>query len=439
MMSLASRWKRLSHFWRHAAINLLLGCLIEILIHVFHDAPVVQRAENAGLDAAIAFFGARGGSGDPKPGLAFTVFDIDEPTWRGWQSPNLTPRDKLLRMLRSATSSKAAAVVVDLDLTAREAANGLTPGSGDSALAGFLAGYRGPVPLVLARLLEYPISDGSAEPLPRPAGAWFEPLPDSAARWIHWGTVQFVQEVDGMVRRWRLWEPVCIEDKPSVLPSIQLMTGAVLDPRDAPTERAPASCHEGHDAGSESHLPERIIYSLPWPPESGPTRMVLLADGSAVPALVRIPAGQVTEGADTIDPRLLDGRIVVIGGSYAASRDWYSTPLGRMPGMNIVVNAIQSLRAHGEAREPSPVLKWVVMLTLLLLASLAYARYDPFVATLLIIPLIYVAVLPISFFLFQSGVWLDFTAPVLGAQLHELVANAEDSWARRGKRFPEHP
>jgi hypothetical protein len=79
------------------------------------------------------------------------------------------------------------------------------------------------------------------------------------------------------------------------------------------------------------------------------------------------------------------------------------------------------------------------MIVLIILTSMAYARYHPLVATALILPLIYFTVLPISFYLFQSGAWLDFTAPVLGVQLHELLASAESAWAQRGRRFHREP
>ena len=236
---------------------------------------------------------------------------------------------------------------------------------------------------------------------------------------------------------------------------MQLITGAAVDPTTSPpalqqslARVAPPSCQEeeleealiatvwGHELHSgHEQLPERIIYSLPWPPVSGPTCMVRLGDGTSVPMLLRISAASVEGG---VDPRLLDGRIVMIGGSYAASRDWYTTPLGRMPGMNVVVNAIASLEKNGQYGRSEGVLKWVVMVALLLITSIAYARYHPLVATLLILPLIYLLVLPISFFVFKSGAWLDFTAPVLGVQLHELIASAEDAWKQRGKRSLDH-
>jgi hypothetical protein len=104
----------------------------------------------------------------------------------------------------------------------------------------------------------------------------------------------------------------------------------------------------------------------------------------------------------------------------------------------VIINAIASLEKNGQYGRAEGPLKWVVMVALLLITSLAYARYHPLVATLLILPLIYLLVLPISFFVFKSGAWLDFTAPVLGVQLHELIASAEDAWKQRGKRFPDH-
>ena len=44
-------------------------------------------------------------------------------------------------------------------------------------------------------------------------------------------------------------------------------------------------------------------------------------------------------GVVHLPPHILDGRIVVIGTSQAAGHDWHSTPLGAMPGSEIILNA----------------------------------------------------------------------------------------------------
>ncbi len=449
-------WDRRGHFAQHVLINLVLGIVIELGIHGLSDLPIIQRAEDAGIDRTIAFFGARGGDRTREPWLAFTVIDVDEAAWRIWGRPQVTPRAKLLRLLEYATTARAAAVVLDIDITRPEGGNGLAPSPDDSALARFLAAYEGATPLVLVQ----PIEDSLMASVPRhayphPAVPWFEPGLGTGPS-IHWGTVQYPQEPDGMIRRWRLWETVCggTATAERVLPSVQLMVAALLEggaERLSPVldrvgaaecgrgaEPAPAGEETvlwGHavEPGSEA-VPQRIVYSLRWPPEAGPTRQARLMDGRVVPMLVRLRATDVTEAIGSLDTGALAGRVVVIGGSYAGSRDWYATPLGDMPGMMIVTNAIASLRSHGQLHRSHGPMAWLVTGLLLVLASLAYARFHPLVASLVLMPVIYLIVAPISFYVFQAGAWLNFTAPLLGAQVHELIALAEDAWAARGLR-----
>lgn len=449
-----------SHFARHVLVNMALAVVIDLGLHALHDRPIVQDAENAGIDATIRFFGLKGADHTAEPWVAFAVLDIDDDTWQAWESPNVVPRDKLLRIMEFAVDASPEAVVVDLDLTVREGANGRQASGGDSALAAFLQHHKGPTPILLAKRLDESIrKDNESKPtLPQPRRAWFEPIPDSAAAWVRWGTVSYFQDRDGLVRRWRLWEPVCAANTPGAIPSIQLLAAASLDTqvrmtglRDFLTEVTPPSClAESHDPGEPtlelwghtiaSHadpLSQRIVYSLTWPPAAESTPMVQLRDARLAPMLLRIPAHRITESSQPLSSEALAGRIVVIGSSHAESRDWYATPLGQLPGFMIIVNSMASLRSHGQLGESHGPLRWTVTLLLMLVGSVAYARYHPLMATFLLTPLIYVAVAPISFYLFGTAVWLDFTAPVLGMQLHELIAGAESAWKQRGRRDPD--
>jgi len=51
---------------------------------------------------------------------------------------------------------------------------------------------------------------------------------------------------------------------------------------------------------------------------------------------------------------------MVIGASFAESRDRHLTPLGEMPGTLVLINAIQSLYQHGELTAPP---LWVKLLS----------------------------------------------------------------------------
>jgi len=54
--------------------------------------------------------------------------------------------------------------------------------------------------------------------------------------------------------------------------------------------------------------------------------------------------------------------------------------------------------------------------------SLAFACFTSFYGMLFSGLLIILVMMPISFGLFQAGVWLDFAIPLLAVQLHRMAA-----------------
>jgi hypothetical protein len=57
----------------------------------------------------------------PDDTIPVTIVDIDEATHRSWQSPAITPRGELARLLSVVTAAAPSAVVVDIDLSGKEA------------------------------------------------------------------------------------------------------------------------------------------------------------------------------------------------------------------------------------------------------------------------------------------------------------------------------
>ncbi|RKZ87006.1 MAG: hypothetical protein DRR19_14145 [Candidatus Parabeggiatoa sp. nov. 1] len=90
-----------------------------------------------------------------------------------------------------------------------------------------------------------------------------------------------------MVRRWQLWQPICIDQQPTVIPSIELLAMALIQKCSAAqtlaalTSFKPENCDGKHEP-SQLSLPEtvkicqldidtnirgvhqRIMYSIPW-------------------------------------------------------------------------------------------------------------------------------------------------------------------------------
>lgn len=151
-------------------------------------------------------------------GLPFTIVDIDEQTYRSWEEPLVIPRDRLAGLIRFAVERSPAVVVVHVDLSRRS-------GPGDAVLERYLAGLgpglhavglaSGPAigsarsPILLARTFR--------EALPPKQG--YERRPSfldgitAGIPSIHWAAPLFEISEDLVVRRWRLIETVCADNR----------------------------------------------------------------------------------------------------------------------------------------------------------------------------------------------------------------------------------
>jgi CHASE2 domain-containing sensor protein len=118
--------------------------------------------------------------------------------------------------------------------------------------------------------------------------------------------------------------------------------------------------------------------------------------------------------------------IVVIGSSYAESGDIHATPLGEMPGPLILINAIKSFNQWGQITTPPPWIKWLIEALLIVFIAWVYAWANSFWGTLLVGITILAVFVPVSFWFFKAGMWVDFALPVFGMQLHQLIAEHEE-------------
>jgi CHASE2 domain-containing sensor protein len=170
-------------------------------------------------------------------------------------------------------------------------------------------------------------------------------------------------------------------------------------------------------------IAQRILYELPWqlhPGEAYPT------DGASAPPLSILSARPITDGNKPVASDAITGRVVVIGGSFWESRDLYLTPLGQMPGFLVLVNAIHSLHQLEEIKPPSLYLKLLITVVLIVLSSLIFAGLRSFRAMLVTSLVIVIALLPVSYYWFKAGVWLDFVIPFGAVALHWMAARFEE-------------
>ena len=286
-----------------------------------------------------------------------------------------------------------------------------------------------------------------------------------------------LDERDLRLRRWRLWESVQGHGRP--IPSVQLLAVVLLRNTGEPQaisrdlENKLARLAPGQPQADiliadriqldnrPDDIVQRLIYSIPWtlnPGEAYPQierdsgeivtlfrkRSVLSITGASAARPKKSFAEDCTaaprERAETLpDAGWLEGRVVMIGASFRDGRDIYATPLGWMPGAMVLVNAIHSLDAVGPIKRTSKLILFLIELALIVVMSFVFARFDSFWATLIGSTAIIVVMLPISFWLFKEGVWLDFAIPLIGVQLHQMHASFEENRARAHRGHDDPP
>ena len=422
-------WRALSRSQSLFLSNVGIAVLIAVVIAFFHQHHWLVRLENSAMDTMMEFNQglprmSDAGSADP---MQFTFLDIDDASYRGWGEPYHVPRDKILKLIKFAAEANARLIVLDIDLS-REGVDA----DDDRRLAAYLTQYGKGVahpPLILVRTFY------SGEPGDR---QWVDIRPSFLDEFefptsVHWAQPLFKATLwDGVIRHWHLIKFGCLNGRLVLVPATQLIAAALLSAGDVSSVNRYAdlnvvrmeNCNNADSAASaitfrdaggrseifspEAELGQRLIYTIPWK--------------SPAPDLITVPAQLITESPHDLSGDLIRNRVVIIGASFADSRDIHRTPIGEMPGALIIANAIKSLTHYGQVRPPPALSHWVEKLFLILVAAWAFSRLTSLIAVFVAGAIIIGALVPISFYFFKYGLWVDFAIPLLAMVIHRAVA-----------------
>lgn len=321
---------------RMRAITLVLavGLLYAALGTLRFAATLAQPLVESPFDLDLALRTVSLGWFDSKRTVPVTIVDIDAATHQAWGSPAITPRDVLARMLQVASAAQPAAIVVDIDLSFGDDGNGNAAADGGAAqraLREFLASYSGVAPLVFPKRIE-PSVDGK----PRAA---MSPYDDLFVRNPHlvWAHANFETDSGGKVREWHEWLAVCSGTGTDWLPAVPVGIAAnvaVLPvglERPTPPMTAATDCSA---AALQSDLRTRRL--LVGPRVTGGAQHRPMSDARVVSAATVLDAELARD-----DQRLFAGRVVFIGASHPGSGDFWLTPAGVIPGVEMLANTVR--------------------------------------------------------------------------------------------------
>ena len=327
-------------------------------------------------------------------------------------------------------------------------------------------------PLILVRTLA-PFSEGRPDSKLLPQRKSFLDDEVREAPSVFWASPHFQQDSDYRIRRWHLWMPTCTDEVMSVLPSVQLLAQRLLlkepgsyeekyeslinkqlmpiaakrfasevnqcsrrddaDPSDVVDSIKTTLEINGDfiiDLATEELLSQRLIYRIPYDTEEF-ARPNVDINGRSAPVLDRISARHFFDGADPnltdrVDSELFEDRIVIIGGTFRETRDWHTTPAGEMPGVMVIVNAIDSLGNHGQFHSPGILLKLLLAAVSVLVISVSFALFDNLFAKVICLVLIMVIAQPVAFWLFPDGAWLNVALPAMVMGLSEIAYDFQE-------------
>jgi adenylate cyclase len=347
--------------------------------------------------------------GGPRFPSEVIIVAIDDVAFEKLGTRQPIPREYLARVLRGLDRSGVGVVGLDIALSVA------TAPEDDAALAEAIRILAGLGPDGRRRLV-------LVDARPPESGPLADPTLLGAPR----GSDRIPIDDDGVIRRVALLPPSAAAQPE---PALALAILAVLGGTDLVS--APARDGLVQDL---SRLPR--WHRSAWVPGGGPALTLRVGDLWRI-NFVGQEGSFLTISSDTLaelgrpdappvaEDNPLRGRIALIGATFAESRDFFQTPVGRLPGVEIHANVVHMLATRSLIRPAGWLASLGVQLAVVGLAGLLLTWLRPLAGTLLALGLTVVVGVPASYLAFHGGGYaIDFVLPVLATCLTGVGAEA---------------
>ena len=139
-----------------------------------------------------------------------------------------------------------------------------------------------------------------------------------------------------------------------------------------------------------------------------------------------------------LSPDSLAGKIVVIGNGSSETGDILSTPVGRMPGMYFIGNAINTIVTGQMPVHLNIWLHYAVEFLIILVAALIFLHLHSIIAQIFLSAVFLLIFFPISWYIYREwGLFFNFIIPVAAMRLHSIADDIESAFATRGRKHHE--
>lgn len=400
---------------------------------------------------------------DNQPIQQMVLFDVDDESYRAWESPLITPRDKVQALIQTAIDSGAKVIGVDISLswTSDSYMRKQSDSDADIKLAEYLQSLNDSqatdAPLIfLTRHYRQPLENTPAF-LERPPNFLDDALP--VENNVFWTSTFFKMDEDRVIRRWQLAPLVCQSGRLNVVPSMPLlMTLAHLHTQNQDTRQAAKvirdfkkawetwakqlSCDE-HQGKSLAELCQlkacpNLTVTLPQKPHVNDTvHHVDLLEGYETEKVIyrfaphdKAQSGQkslfeVKSAADILSGELavdVAGQMVFIGVTHQDNGDYHPIPIRYkdVSGVYILANAVDTLLRFGQFQPQASAekVKWLIVLIIVMTLVFTFLS----ISIALILSFVVLCTLIVSsFYHMHYGIEIDFVLELLTIQVIQFV------------------
>ena len=461
------RWQSLSLFSRNLVINLFWGLSVVFVLWLFSDSPWLMEAEDASMDWLMRMEKNIIPSIRENNIPSVVVLDIDNQTFHHWGEPLFISRQRLINLIDAAVRAKARLVIVTLDVSQEAPVEGSQLHPDDEALKTYLANYIAKCqnekkdmsacpPIILGRSFS-----AQSNYIPILQTGFLDEVVAQGVPYVQWASRQFYPVEHNVVRRWKLWQPVCTSDKqPMVVPSIELLAMSfvkencitwdvqnvlqqLFQPKNCDNditqllhEESLELCDLPINTKDRWGINQRIMYRVPWLVNDYPPSLpYLVTDETGSQVLRTLSAQSFTESTPQARLKALANNVVVIGTSYHEGQDVHLTPLGDMPGTLVFVNALHSLLQY-EKIDLHSIADMLTMMLLIVIMSIAIRIFPSFKGVIISGVLIIFGLLPLTMIIFHYGMWFNFALPLIVIIVYRLITEFGRPGEKKNQMIP---
>jgi CHASE2 domain-containing sensor protein len=419
-------------------INLGIGLAIAIVLQFFEHTDLGETAINKAFDYVIAREAAESArsaastTSIPATKIARQILFIDlGKVYQQRENPILTPRDELARIIGIACRKKAKVIVLDILLEGEDCCHPEHDRQLRNVLQEMIAQK------IPTRIL-FPVRIGSDGRMKR---SFFDELLANTPHF--YPVIPFISATasDRVVRYWVPFERVKGHPKYPLLWNASLLAALASEEKEKDLQiiqqeirdqkgSRPYFIRLGNQREIEISSEREDLYR-------NRIRFLLIPPN----LLKKYPGGNLFERVSDIDEvefTDFNDKIVIIGNANPEAGDIHLTPVGHMPGMYIIGNALNTILLGLQPSHPSVILNMVIELVVIIVSAYVLSRFPPLLIRIAKGVLLIAVLSAISYYYFlRTGVLLNFTFAVMAMGLHDTALTIERALVQRKKTGKE--